>query len=414
MNSTNPTKTTLENLKKVVFDFTTDLTLTFPEYGFLWEKWTRNDISEVEIKSLMDYCLAVYPERFFDILYQNDEIFAMTSDINVFFLPNVDFKLLFHCTGVTENTRKTMWKYIQLVMFTIVNNVTDKSKFGENGNIFEGVEEDELRSKLDDAMKGIGEFFQKMSEESGDTTEGSKENPFTFDKMDGMPNVDEMHSHLKGLFDGKIGKLAKELAEEITHDLGNIMDDDDGSVKTTQDVFQKMMKNPTKMMDLLKIVNTKLTSKMQSGDISEEDIMKEAGDIIGRMKEMGGAGGADFQDMLRGMMKNMGGLGGLAAAMGGKGAKVDVNAMNRMSQNMATKDRLRQKLAAKQASIAAGTPAPASLHDSLFPTDIPNNLVFSLPEKQEQTPIGLKPSPQIESTPLASAPKKSKKKKGKK
>jgi hypothetical protein len=410
MNSTNPSKTTIENLKRVVFDFTTDLTLTFPEYAFLWEKWTTIDLPETDVQSLMDYCLTVYPERFFDILYQNDEIFTVTSEINVFFLPNVDFKLLFNCAGVTENTRKTMWKYIQLIMFTIVNNVTDKSKFGDNGNIFEGVEEDELRSKLDDAMKGIGDFFQKMTEDSEKEggEDGSKET-FTFDKMEGMPNVDEMHSHLKGLFDGKIGKLAKELAEEITQDLGNIMDDDDGSVKTTQDVFQKMMKNPKKMMDLLKVVNTKLTSKMQSGDISQDDIMKEAGDIIGRMKEMGGAGGADFQEMLKGMMRNMGGLGGLAATMGGKGAKVDVNAMNRMAQGMATKDRLRQKLAAKQmATMAAPT---STLPDTLFTTDVPNNLVFSLPEKQEQTPIGVKP---VESTPVASAPKKSKKKKGKK
>jgi hypothetical protein len=410
MNSTNPSKSTIDNLKRVVFDFTTDLTLTFPEYAFLWEKWTTIDLPETDVQCLMDYCLTVYPERFFDILYQNDEIFTVTSEINIFFLPNVDFKLLFNCAGVTENTRKTMWKYIQLIMFTIVNNVTDKSKFGDNGNIFEGVEEDELRSKLDNAMKGIGDFFQKMTEDSEKEggEDGSKET-FTFDKMEGMPNVDEMHSHLKGLFDGKIGKLAKELAEEITQDLGNIMDDDDGSVKTTQDVFQKMMKNPTKMMDLLKVVNTKLTSKMQSGDISQDDIMKEAGDIIGRMKEMGGAGGADFQEMLKGMMRNMGGLGGLAATMGGKGTKVDVNAMNRMAQGMATKDRLRQKLAAKQMATMS---APATaLPDTLFTTDIPNNLVFSLPEKQEQTPIGVKP---VESTPVASAPKKSKKKKGKK
>jgi hypothetical protein len=397
-------KTTLENVKKVVLDFTADLSLTFPEFSFLWEKWVNPELSDDDAQILLDYCLKVYPERFFDILYQNDDIFLPTSEINVFFLPNVDFKMLFNCNGITENTRRTMWKYIQLIMFSIIGNVDDKSRFGENGNIFEGLQEDELRSKLEDAMSGIGEFFQKMSgERDSDVDSEGSQNTFTFDKIDGMPNVDEMHSHLKGLFDGKIGKLAKELAEEITHDLGNLMDDSDGSVKTTQDVFQKIIKNPGKMMDLIKVVNQKLTSKMQSGDISQEDIMSEASQIIGKMKDMGG--NMDFQEMMKGMMKNMGGMAGMT-----KGAKVDVNALNRMTQGMATKDRLRQKLAAKQAASPLTPITNANIvPDSLFPTENPNNFVFSLPEKQEMTPL-----PDKKEEAPKSAPKKAKKKKGKK
>jgi hypothetical protein len=249
--------------------------------------------------------------------------------------------------------------------------------------------------------------------------------------MEGMPNVEEMHNHLKGLFDGKIGTLAKELAEEITGDLGDLMGDADGSVKTTQDVFQKIIKNPQKMMDLIKVVNTKLTSRMQSGDISQEDIMSEASQILGRMKDMGGGnmpGGVDFKDMVKGMMKNMGGMAGMAglaqgmAGMAGqKGAKIDVNAMNRMAQGMATKDRLRQKLAAKQAAAveSPGLPLPP-VADTLFPTGIPNNLVFSLPEKQETTPISQVPPPTAQLPPptetksSGSSQKKLKKKKGKK
>ena len=405
-------KSALENIKKVVLDFSADLSITFPEFSFLWEKWSRPDLADTDIKQLLEYCLTVYPERFFDILYQNDEIFAPDSPTNTFFLPNVDFKLLFNCKEISETTRKTMWKYIQLMMFSIVGNVDDKARFGDQGNMFEGVDEGELRGKLDEAMSGIADFFQKMSTDSPaeGTAEESSKPTFTFEKMEGMPNVEEMHNHLKGLFDGKIGALAKELAEEITGDLGDLMDDADGSVKTTQDVFQKIIKNPKKMMDLLKVVNTKLTSKMQSGDISQEDIMKEAGDILGRMKDMGGAGGVDFQEMMKGMMKNMGGMAGMAGMMG-KGAKMDMNALNRMSQGMATKDRLRQKLAAKQAanvlSVAnqsVSDPLANVVPDSLFATDIPNNLVFSLPEKQEKTMI----------QPAESSAKKSKKKKGKK
>ena len=38
-----------------------------------------------------------------------------------------------------------------------------------------------------------------------------------------MPNMENIHEHLKGLFDGKNGKLAKELAEEIQGDLSNMV-----------------------------------------------------------------------------------------------------------------------------------------------------------------------------------------------
>ena len=37
-------------------------------------------------------------------LYQNNDIFNADSEINTTFLPNVDFKLLFNCEGVSENT----------------------------------------------------------------------------------------------------------------------------------------------------------------------------------------------------------------------------------------------------------------------------------------------------------------------
>ena len=59
----------------------------------------------------------------------------------------------------------------------------------------------------------------------------------------------------KGLFDGKIGKLAKELADELSGDLMHMFGEDgegENGPKSTQDVLKKMMKNPKKIMDLLK------------------------------------------------------------------------------------------------------------------------------------------------------------------
>ena len=311
----------MSKLKPIIVDLVNDLNTTFPEYTDLWSKWLTAEPADFDV--LFQYCLAVYPERFFDILYQNTDIFDKTSTMNVEFLPDVDFKILFNCDGVTESTKKTIWKYLQLILFNVVGSIDDKSKFGDAASMFDGIDEKVLQEKLKETMEGIGELF-KDSEE------------FTFDKTEGMPKVDDIHEHLKGIFDGKIGKLAKELAEEISGDFADMVGD--GDQGTTQDVIKQMMKNPKKMMDLVKTVSDKLTSKIDSGEITKDEIMKEAGSIMAKMKEMGG--GDKLNEMLKKFAGNM-----------GKNMKVDMNAFDRMTKQEANKERIRKKLDARKAVV---------------------------------------------------------------
>jgi hypothetical protein len=320
-----------DSFRSTIVDMTADLTTTFPEYAFLWSKWKTADATA--LSELYTYCLGVFPERFFDILYQNDDIFKPEDETNTVFLPNVDFKLLFNCAGVSDTTKKTIWKYLQLVLFIVVGSVDDKSKFGESAGIFDGIDETILQEKLEETMSGISDFFKNMepaaAAEGRDTTEGTE-----------LPNVDDIHSHLKGIFDGKIGKLAKEMAEEISGDFVDLVGDVADGENTTQDVIKKLMKNPKKMMGLVKTVGDKLTTKMDSGEISKDDIMKEAGDILGKMKEMGG--GEKIADLLKMFAGGM-----------GKNMKVDMNAMNRMTSQSETKERLKKKMEQKKAAREA-------------------------------------------------------------
>ena len=137
-----------DKFQSVITDFLNDLSITFPEYSHLWNKWSDSNIPEYELQSLFNYLLTVYPERFFDILYQNDEIFLPSSTVNTYFLPNIDFKLLYNCDNISKTTRTSMWKYLQLILFTIINSIKDKYNFGETKNLFDGIDEDELHSKL--------------------------------------------------------------------------------------------------------------------------------------------------------------------------------------------------------------------------------------------------------------------------
>jgi hypothetical protein len=66
--------------------------------------------------------------------------------VNVYFLPAVDFKILYHCEGVTETTKESIWKYLQMVLFLIMKSVKSSAAFGETEDLFAGVDEKELQS----------------------------------------------------------------------------------------------------------------------------------------------------------------------------------------------------------------------------------------------------------------------------
>lgn len=393
------------NFRSILVDFTTDLTNTFPEYSHLWSKWsTPSSFSDTELQTVFDYCLAILPERFFDILYQNEEMFKPESNINTFFLPEVDFKALYNCSGISDKTRQYIWKYLQVILFTVVGEVKDKSNFGESLNMFEGIDENDLQGKMKETMEGITDFFKtiiqedkpadadnKMGGEGDQTDEKEKggggggesfkeEFKNMFGNMPKFPNMENIQDHLKSLFEGKIGTLAKEMAEEISGEFSDILGEDINDVRSTQDVIQKLMKNPKKIMDLMKTVGSKLDQKMKSGEISREEIMKEAGDLFGKMKGMGGQD--QFNDMFKNLAKGMGGL--------GKNMKLDTNAINRMTKMQETRERIRKKVELKKQMEEITKQqmelqkAAALANYMLHNTDNPNNFKFSLDGEEQQ------------------------------
>ena len=373
-----------DKFQSTIVDFVKDLSTTFPEYSHLWKHWEDPNIDIYELRSLFKHCLTMLPERFFDIIYENTDIFLPESTMNVCFLPGVDFRVLYNCEGVTENTQKSIWKYLQLMMFTLVGSVNNKKGFGETADMFEGIDESDLHEKMKETFENMSSFFKNMEENTDNTdtneteTEGAGQrssdkfgepDTFNFDKTTGMPNLDDIHSHLKGLFDGKIGNMAKNIAEEISGDFESILGEDFKNVQSTKDIFQQIMKNPAKMMGLIKKVGEKIKNKMDSGEISKDEIMREAGDMLKKMKEMGG-GNENFQEMFN----------NLAKTMGGKGAKIDVNALERMTKQHDIRERMRNKLNKKKENFV------------IEKTNNPNNYVFKLPDEGEQPRSSLPPA----------------------
>ena len=280
--------------------------------------------NEDSLKFVFGYVKEVYPERFFDILYKNEDIFTDTSK-NTEFFPGIEFSEIWKMDDVSDNTRDTIWKYLQLVMFSVLETLNDQSSFGDTAKLFEAINEDELKSKIQESMEQMkGLFGENGMNFGGGGADGNTSEEGI--NLDDLPNADSMHEHLNDLMGGKLGKLAAEIAEETAQEFDMDMNEE-GDVS---DIFQKLFKNPGKLMGLVNNISGKLDKKLKSGDINQADLMKEAGDLMNKMKNMPGM--PNIEDLLKNMNvpKNKQGM-----------------AKQMMNQNMrtnGTKARLQRKL----------------------------------------------------------------------
>ncbi len=379
-----------EEFAKVIKDFVGDLKTTFPEYESLISKWWKDksvfayieneeernkaiEASEItSTKLVFSFCQKKLPPRFFDILYKNEDIFKPDYEGDTEFLPHIHFKNLWQF-DLSQTTRDTIWKYLQLIMFSIVGSLNNKEAFGDSAKLFEAINQDEFKNKLEETLTQMQGFFDLNgnTKETGETGETGGEIP-NFN----MGNANDIQDHITGMLDGKLGKLAKEIAEETAEGLNMDME----NVTDVKDVFQRLIKNPTKLMGLVKSVGDKLDTRIKSGEIKESELIAEASELMNKMKDMPGMG--NIQSMLNKMgMGNLGGMGG----------KVNTGAMeaqlNKRMKLAKMKERMKAKSEAKAAASSASTytPQPTISEEEILK-------IFSTGEKVDRTPRGAKPS----------------------
>jgi len=341
----------------------------------------------ISSQNLFDYCKTVYPERFFDILYQNEEVF--TNDSNTCFLPQIDFAQLYFDTTSVQ-TKETLWKYLQLILFSIVTSIDSKDSFGANTQLFEAINSDEFKNKLQDTVKQMeGMFnFKKNTQNNNEDSKESKEEdskekedsnepklPFDFEKMfesmnlpstedmsnalpGNLPDTDSIFSHINGLINGKIGSLAKELAEETTKDL----DIDMENVTDVNDVFKKLFKNPGNLMNLVNNISSKLDNKMKDGSIKESELLEEATSIFKNMKDMPG------MDNMEQLFKSM----NMDQFMP-KGGKFNNNAFQHMMDQNVKMSKMKERMRKKQEAKTQTQPSYSSNYSESKETNSQSN-----------------------------------------
>ena len=251
------------NFFKIIDDFVQDLFGTFPELK------TNPHLEKTPeaYQAIFDNVLATFPPAMMDILQENEELFKESH----FFLPEVDFKILWNET-ITPTTKATLWKYLKLILFSILGHID--TPFPEE--------------KMKEAMDNMKDMFE---------------------------GKEGLEKELEGMMGGKIGALAKEIAEE--------------TIGQEQD-FKKMMKDPSSLFSLASTIGDKIDKKIKSGDLKESELIEEAAMMFQKIKGMPGM--SQFEAMFQGKMNTTG----------------MKNKMDQQLKKAKMKERLQQKLAAKK------------------------------------------------------------------
>jgi hypothetical protein len=254
------------NFFKIIDDFVQDLFGTFPELKTNPVLLAIEEKNPEAYQTVFDNVLVTFPPCMMDLLQENESLFTETH----FFLPEVDFKILWNET-ITPTTKATLWKYLKLILFSILGHIN--TPFPEE--------------KMKEAMDNMKNMFE------------------------GKEGIEK---ELEGMMGGKIGALAKEIAEET---IGKEED------------FKTMMKDPSSLFSLASTIGDKIEKKIKSGDLKESELIEEAAMMFQKIKGMPGM--SQFESMFQGKMNTTG----------------MKNKMDQQLKKAKMKERLQQKLASK-------------------------------------------------------------------
>lgn len=343
----------------ILKDFTNDLLTTFPEYNdlihknihYICKEWNGEyDTITKGMDELYEFSLERIPVCFFDILYKNEELYEEKTEKDTEFIKGIDFKLLWN-ENISERTKEIIWKYLQLFVFALVGDIENNDVFGETSKLFEAINEDTFKEKLESTINEFDSFFSNIGDDkSGNEKDGSEKDgndeymKDMHEKMKGMfneeniPKAGDIHDHIQSMMNGNIGNLAKEIAEDTFQDLNISMDDLEGKNGGDPNVlFKTLFKNPSKLLGLTKSIGSKLDEKMKSGEINQDELMKEATDMMSKMKSMPGM--ENMNDLFKNFAGSMGG--GMKGKMNMKASQ---NNFEKYMKKNEMRDRMKEKL----------------------------------------------------------------------
>lgn len=302
-----------ESANKLFKSLINDVINVFPEYE---KRLLKYYSSTLESEDNDDPKLKEFLENVEEI---TDNI--IEKDINVFnedpvILQNVSFKLIWN-SDISDNTKNSLWKYLQSFCIINIQNKSGKEKIQE---VLKKIESNE-KVKDKETVKNMKKI-QKLNEhfDINEIKGVIENNPETVEK--GMNEMDQMFANTG------IGKLAKEITEEL--DIENMVNGGGG----IQDLF-----SGSNMANIMQTISSKMEDNKDT--LNSDDLMKEATNICGSMQS-----NPLFSSLMSGM------TGDLMGAFGG-GINVENNNIKNIKVGdkkhdpNKTRERLQKKLKEK-------------------------------------------------------------------
>ena len=329
-----------KGLYQIISDMVKDILVTFPEekaglntdLAFIVNNphTTDTTIDHESIIRVYEFCKQRYPPHFLHIMYQNEELFNIES---VELLPGMNFSIMWKL-NISNTTKETIWKYLQLVLFNTISADLDGAI---NSNMFK--DNSELNSKMADMLSNVQEYLSKQSDIATATDTDNTDKPAcnvpTELPTDGSSDTksDTEKVDMNKLLGGKLGEMAREIASESA----DLFSSENG--ESVGDALKNMLKNPSKMVNMFKNVGDKLESNLKSGKISETDMLMEASNVLKSLTSIPGFSSNGLMDM----MKTMGGMGGGMGAMGGMGGINPLNGLGSLFASTSDQSPQRQQ-----------------------------------------------------------------------
>jgi hypothetical protein len=266
--TTHPVEEIDMQLQCVLTEFVCDVQTTFPEYS---ERMSGEDY----ISTIFDQCKFNYIASFYEIINQDERLFSVDyNDSNNDFLPGVNFKEIW-MSGISVATKDAIWKYLNIVLKLIIQKTIGKMTLPD----FINTHQDMWTSSSEKKSGANNSDEEEEKEDSNDDDDN-----------------DDPSAQFETLLNGNVGKFATEIAEDVIAEM-NITGLDASS--NLSDILAKFLGDSNQFMGFVSTVAKKLDAKMKSGELSQNDILKEKKNIskiIKNLKNMPGA--ENLLDML--------------------------------------------------------------------------------------------------------------------
>ena len=309
----------VENLNKIFLEFCDDLVLVNSSKKESIESSKKKIVENASTKYYLEYffrhCL---PYSTAITSCNSDQL----SDMNL--LHGLKFADIYtNCPSLSS--KHALWRYLH-TFYLLVQSYTKVDKIIEKYETHENIVKiKEALANHDDNLKNIMASSAKFAEDilkeqatkqeaEAGTGAGAGPLPNLFEGMD------------EGKFEEKfmnssIGNLAKEISQDL--DLSDLQ-----NLESPDDLMKSFMNGGSGGLgSIIQKVSSKLQTKLASGDLNEEALMKDATQMMGMLNPalqsmgLGGMGGGKGGKGMEGMGNLFSMMGGLMGGGGGKKKK---------------------------------------------------------------------------------------------